>query len=69
MKKGKDADEINTAIKAVWKDWVYKPGLAPIPLDFSTPKFNEANDLAKAWIEAKGNVPAGADAFLQYESN
>jgi leukotriene-A4 hydrolase len=43
---------------------VYKPGLAPVPLDFSTPKFNEANDLAKAWIDAKGEVPAGADAYL-----
>lgn len=43
---------------------MYKPGLAPVSLDFSTPKFNEANDLAKAWIDAKGEVPAGADAYL-----
>ncbi|CAD8097749.1 unnamed protein product [Paramecium sonneborni] len=67
--KGDDAQKIITDIQTIWKDWVYKPGLSPIQIDVQTPLFTNANNLAKAWIDGRGQVPEQADEFIQYKPN
>lgn len=58
------APDIIAEIKRVYKNWVYKPGLPEITLDFSTTLYTDAIDLAKAWVEAKGAVPKDSAKYL-----
>ena len=64
-------DQINTILKTVdWETWIYAPTLAPVPLDFSTPKSNEATNLALGYIALNGGgSPAGYSDYLSYYSN
>ncbi|KAM3142007.1 hypothetical protein pb186bvf_005880 [Paramecium bursaria] len=59
--------QIISQIKLVYKDWVYKPGLPSIILDFSTPEYLEAVQLAADWI--KGAIPTNQDQFNQWSFN
>ncbi|CAD8181469.1 unnamed protein product [Paramecium octaurelia] len=67
--KQEEAQRIIEEIQKVWKKWVYNPGLAPITIDVSTPLLADANNLAKAWIDGKGQAPEKANDFQQYKPN
>ena len=51
----------------VYKDWVYKTGLPPVILDFSTPEYLDAIALADDWI--KGITPDNLERFNAWKYN
>ena len=53
-----------------WESWIYKPGGAPVPLDFSTKESNQAADLALAYIKLNGtSSPVNFTQYNSYYSN
>ena len=53
-----------------WETWLYKPTLAPVDLDFSTPESDQSISLALQYIALNGTgSPPGYDAYLGYYSN
>ena len=63
--------KINEILAAVdWEIWLYKPELAPVPLDFSTELSDEAVSLAYEYIALGGNSsPEDMDQYWNFDSN
>lgn len=51
-----------------WEEWVKGPGLAPVPLDFTTPELFEAQNLANEYIEV-GGTPENYTEFNTWYSS
>ena len=59
----KDARDINSKID--WDTWLRKPGLPPVTLDFTSPAFFAAQEIADAYINGKGKAsPEKKDDFF-----
>jgi len=53
-----------------WSSWIYKPGLPPVQLDFSTPQGNQAQMLALQYIDLNGTAsPENFTEYFSYYSN
>ena len=53
-----------------WEAWLYKPELAPVPLNFETTLSKEAVTLALEYIDLKGeSSPADKDSYNEFDSN
>ena len=63
--------KINEVLSSIdWETWLYKPELAPVPLDFSTDLSKEAVSLALEYIELAGqSSPADKDRYFEFDSN
>ena len=63
--------QINQILSAVdWETWLYKPELAPVPLDFSTDMSEEAITLALEYISLGGYAsPTDSDQYHKFDSN
>jgi len=55
--------------KIDWDAWVRGPGLAPVQLDFTTPKLLESQGIADEYIALNGTSPANYEAFFGYFSS
>lgn len=66
-----NATETNRILGSVdWETWLFTPGLAPVPLDFSTKESNESAALADEYIALGGeSSPADFQKFNDYYSN
>lgn len=63
--------KINQILSAVdWETWLYKPELAPVPLDFQTDLSKQAVSLALEYIQLGGkSSPADKDTYWNFDSN
>lgn len=59
-------DALIETISGEWSDWVYKSGLPPVMLDFSTELITQANNLAQAYIDKQGDPVPTADLFKDF---
>jgi leukotriene-A4 hydrolase len=68
---GLSAEEVNQILGAMdWSTWMYKPGLPPVQLDFSTAEGNQAEALALAYIALNGTgSPENFTEYNGYYSN
>ena len=68
---GLSGDEVNQILAAVdWETWMYKTGLAPVALDFTTPESDQSAALALAYISLNGTAsPANFTEYFDYYSN
>ena len=68
---GLTGQQVNDILAAVdWSTWMYKTGLAPVPLDFSTPESDQSTALALAYISLNGTAsPDNFDEYFTYYSN
>ena len=67
---GLSGTEINEILALTdWDTWVYKPSLAPVDFDFSTPTSDQAVELALDYIALNGTTsPGGYRDYLGYFS-
>lgn len=66
--EGKMINQILASID--WEVWLYKPALAPVPLDFTTDLSNEAFSLAYEYIALGGySSPEDMDQYWNFDSN
>lgn len=62
------ATEINGKID--WETWVKGPGLAPVQLNFTTPKLLESQSIAEEYINLAGaSSPANYQDFFGFYSS
>ena len=68
---GLSASDVNNILGSVdWNTWVYKTGLAPVPLDFTTAESDESAQLALDYIALGGNgTPENYQDYFNYYSN
>lgn len=64
-------EQVNEILASVdWSTWLYTPGLAPVPLDFTTPDSDEATQLALGYIALNGTgSPEGFADYFGWYSN
>ena len=63
--------QVNDILAAMdWSEWLYKTGLSPVPLDFSTPESDQSTALALEYISLNGTAsPSNFDVYFTYYSN
>jgi len=63
--------KINEILSVVdWEEWLNKPELAPVPLDFTTDMSRIATSMALEYITLGGkSSPANKDTYFDFDSN